>query len=70
MVYQEGNVDELAEAQLNAQAGIARTNEKGVLILALDESGSMSGTPWNELCAAVKMLINHVHDMHTEPQVY
>lgn len=68
MEYQEGNVEELAEAQANALAGIARTNEKGVLILALDESGSMSGRRWNELIPAVIMLINQVHDMHMNPQ--
>ena len=72
MEYQEGNVEDLAEKGVleyfESFAGIARTNEKGVLILALDESESMGGQRWNDLIPAVIMLINQVHDMHMNPE--
>ena len=40
----------------------------GVVIIALDESGSMGGNPWNDVVEGAKKLIEFIIADHARPQ--
>ena len=40
----------------------SRTHESEIIVLALDESGSMSGTRWANAVVGAKQLIEHIRN--------
>ena len=41
--------------------------DPGVIVIALDESGSMSGSPWNNVVRGANELINFMKSDHKNP---
>ena len=57
---------EFIEKYIPPSVNTAQT-DPGVIVICLDESGSMSGNPWNNVVKGANDLIDFVKSDHTNP---